>query len=71
MSGRDLFAEVADSGFTYLSFDLSKGASVTAWNRKANKTFYGRGATLPDALAALLDKPKAASRGDDILGDLL
>lgn len=51
-----LFAE----GFTYISFDLSKGAYVTAWHRHDRKTYQVRARTAEDAVEILLTE----ARGD-------
>ena len=55
-------------GFTYVSFDLARGVSITAWRATTKQTLYGRGSTQDAARDELIRQTKKSPFD---LGDLL
>jgi hypothetical protein len=55
-------------GFTYVSFDLMRGVTITAWHTTTRRTIYGRGETQEAALDELIRQTKKSPFD---LGDLL
>ncbi len=55
-------------GFTYVSFDLAREVSITAWRATTKQTLYGRGKTQNAALEDLMRQTKKSTFD---LGDLL
>lgn len=55
-------------GFTYISFDLTQGATITAWRKTEKKTYsVYRAADLAEAeskMLALIDTPVAVPEPD-------
>jgi len=61
--------KIGKSGLTYLSIDLARNTVVvTAWSKNDRRTYYGRGATISEALEKLLAAQSPASQFEDILG---
>lgn len=67
----DFLAQVAASGFTYLSIDIARGVSITGWHKNDRKTFSGKGRTLPEAAQKLFAEQRKSAATGAIFGDLL
>lgn len=61
--------KLRDSGFTHISFDLSKAVTITAWRKTERKTYSAYMApSLVAAEAHILAQLKPEPNFDDILG---
>lgn len=61
--------KLRDSGFTHISFDLSKAVTITAWRKTERKTYSAYMApSLAAAEAHILAQLKPEPNFDDILG---
>lgn len=63
----DPFGALVKEGFTYISFDLSRGVHVTAWHKNDRRTYSKRGASIEDAVKALLSQKAQRNQFKDLL----